>query len=101
MDDLDALLTPDPVPPEPPGLRQAVERAAGRVLRRRRWLGRTRWAAALAACYAAGVATTWLWSHAPRPAQPVVVEHVPPQPSPVPPEPTPPADADPYRGSPP
>jgi hypothetical protein len=77
MDDLDALLAPDPIPPEPLGMREAVARDAGRVLTRRRWLRRTRWAGALAACYAAGLATMWLWSQAVRTPQPEVVEHEP------------------------
>jgi hypothetical protein len=103
MDDLDELLTPGPVPPEPPGLRATVERAATGVLRRRRWLGRARWAAALAGCYAAGLATMWLWSETRRPPQREVVEQ-PPAPESVSPSPAPPAplvETDPYHADPP
>jgi hypothetical protein len=95
MDDLDALLAPDALPPEPPGLREAVERESGRVLRRRRLLRRTRWAGALAACYAAGLATMWLFSQAVRLPQPEVVEHVPRNTV------APPNEVDPYRSGPP
>jgi hypothetical protein len=93
MDDLDALLTPGPVPSEPPGLRAAVESDAARVLRRRRWLSRARWAAMLAACYAAGLANMWLWLRERPQPQPEVVE----QPR-APAAPVPPAEVDPFRG---
>src|SRR5438105_1568386 len=97
MDDLDALLAPDPLPPEPPDLREAVARASGRVLRRRRWLRHSRRAGALAACYAAGLVTMWLCSRTPLPPQPEVVQREPAPPRAI----VPPAGVDPYGRDPP
>jgi hypothetical protein len=103
MDDLDDLLKPGPLPPEPPGLRATVTREASRVARRRRWLVRGRRAALLAACYAAGLATMWYWVHGHQLPRPEIVERdtppLPAPPAPAPPEP--PTEADPYRNDPP
>src|SRR5262245_50759497 len=103
MDDLDDLLTPVPMPPEPPGLRVGIERDVRLVLSRRRTFGRVRRVALLAACYAAGLASMWLWSQFQRPPQPEVVQRGPEptpephRPSPDPQPPQPPAEVDPYR----
>ena len=77
MDDLDDLLTPGRIPPEPPALRAAIERDVSRVLSRRRVFGRVRRVALLAACYAAGMASMWLWSQVQRPPRPEVVQRGP------------------------
>jgi hypothetical protein len=91
MDDLDALLTPAPPPPEPAGLRDAAWRPAARVLRRRRGLRAGRWVLVLAVVYVAGAATVWLWRpDRPAPAPPPPAQ----QPEELPP-------ADPYRADPP
>jgi hypothetical protein len=100
MDDLDALLTPKPPPAERAGLRDAIVADAARVQRRRRWLVRGRRAAVLAACYAAGLASTWTWSPDRGPMPPAAAER-PPAPDPQVPTPRTPSDVDPYRNDPP
>jgi hypothetical protein len=100
MDDLDDLLTPGTVPPETPGLRAAIERDTRRVLGRRRWLGRAKRVSLLAACYAAGLASMWLWSQVRRPPQPEFVQRPsdPPTKDVPSPQPSPPTEeADPYH----
>ncbi len=102
MDDLDELLSPRALPPEPPAVRSALERDVTRLLRRRRWFVRGRRAVVLAACYAAGLASMWFWSQAHRPAPPEVVQRGPnPPPAPAPSPAPSPGDDDPYRGDPP
>jgi hypothetical protein len=105
MDDLDDLLTPGPVPPESPALRAAIEQGVRPVLSRRRMFGRVRRVALLVACYAAGLASMWLWSQAQRAPRPEVVQRVEPIPEPHQPPPAPPAPEprpdDPYRNDPP
>ncbi len=58
-DPLDELLAP-PGPVDAAALRQSLLAETARRLTRRRWLRRTALAAALAACYAAGLLTTHL-----------------------------------------
>jgi hypothetical protein len=91
-------IQPDPLDDllrAPPGeadeaLRHRVLERTTRALRRRHRLRLVAWAAALAACYAAGVVTTfWL---TPRRVEVVQVEAPPPAPVPAP-EPPPPAAA--------
>jgi hypothetical protein len=65
-DPVDDFLAAAAPPPCPDGLRQALLLETTRLLRRRRRLKRLALAAALAACYAAGLATPRLW--APPPA---------------------------------
>jgi hypothetical protein len=98
MDDIDELLAATPPTPELPAARETVIRDAAQVQRRRRWLGRGRRAAILAATYVIGGASVWLWSHRemPRPT-PEVADRRPP----VGPPADPPASADPYRNDPP
>jgi hypothetical protein len=97
VDEIDDLLTPEPPPPEPPELTAAVARAVARVQRRRRMVVRARRIVALAACYAAGLASMWYWSRPRQPdPRPEVVQRAP---EPAPPVPA--ADADPYRNDPP
>jgi hypothetical protein len=43
-------------------LRLVIQQKTLGVLRRRRWLRRGSWLAGLAACYAAGIFTMWMWS---------------------------------------
>src|SRR5262245_33994083 len=76
-DPLEPLLgAPHPAPDE--AFRQALLRRTSRVVRRSRWARRAGLAAALAACYVAGVLTThWVMP-------PVVVERVVVQQSPEP-----------------
>jgi hypothetical protein len=75
------FLTPAPRSADNSDLRQRLLTRTLGVLRRRRWLRRTGLAAALAACFAAGVLSArWLWP-ATRPL-PELVRHEPPSPSP-------------------
>jgi len=78
-DPLDGLLQPPPPAPADDGLRRRLLDRTTRALRRRRRWRTLAWAAALAACYAAGVLTTfWL---APRRVEVVQVQ---PAPAPAP-----------------
>ncbi len=86
-DPIDELLAP-PGPVETAALRQALLAATTRRLRRARWVRRAALAAALAACYGAGLLTMRL----PNPAQKAtvpVVEVPRPAESQAPPEPAP------------
>lgn len=80
---LEDLLSPQIASPTPE-FRQAVLRQTTGVLRRRVWIRRTTWAAALAACYLAGVLTARLFTPA---VQPNVVREEPAPPAPAPVEP--------------
>jgi hypothetical protein len=106
MDDLDDLLTPGPVPPESPVLHATIEQGVRPVLSRRRMFVRVRRVALLAACYAAGLASMWLWSQVLRAPRTEVVQRVEPipeshPPAPKPPSPEPNSEVDPYRNDPP
>jgi len=68
-DDLDHLLAP-PVSAADPLLRERMRERTTRSLRRQRQLRRLGIAAALAACYAAGLLTVWLLRSAPDVAPP-------------------------------
>jgi hypothetical protein len=95
MDELDRLLMLKPPPAEPPGLREAVHRDAGRVQRRRRWFRRGRRVAVLACVYAAGLASMRYWAtdvERPRPDVATAPRAV---------EPAPAQQIDPYRRDPP
>jgi hypothetical protein len=81
-DPCDELLTPGPTPADLEPLRGRILQRTLPALRRRRWLRRLAWAAALAACYAAGVLTLGL-----RPAPPPTEQgrrEQPPDPPPTP-----------------
>jgi hypothetical protein len=73
------FLTPTPQPSDPTELRQRLLTRTLTALRRRRWLRRAGFAAALAACYAAGALTT-LWLRPVTPAPAVVRGEPAPQP---------------------
>ena len=73
---IDDLLTPFNRPADP-RLRQQLREQTTRRLRRARWIRVGKFAAALAACYAAGAATVWLTRPTPAPAR---VEVTPPEP---------------------
>jgi len=96
MSDPCDFLTPSPPPADDRGLRRRLLDRTLAVVRRRRLLRRAAWAAAFAACYAAGVLTThWL---RPAPQTPVVVGIEFPQPQPPKDErPEPPPRTDPAR----
>jgi hypothetical protein len=92
MNDLPAQ-DPDPLAPwlavsrspdaDVAALRQTVLKRTTRILRHRRWSRRAAIAAALAACYAAGVASTY-WLRPTAPAEVIIVEKSPePAPSPA------------------
>jgi hypothetical protein len=74
MDDLDDLLSAKPLPPESPGLSEAVAFDAICVQRRRRWLIRGRCVGIVAVCYAAGLVSMWYWSPKQQPAPHEFVE---------------------------
>src|SRR5438874_710401 len=61
-DACDELLTPAAPPPADEAWRQALFLRSSGVLRRRLWGKRAGFAAALAACYLAGLATMRLWT---------------------------------------
>jgi hypothetical protein len=85
-DPLDRLLAPPPLPAGAADLRQDLLGRTSRVLRRRRRLRTLAWAAALAACYGAGLWTVRrLAAPAPRPGAPEVAR----QPDAPPPPPAP------------
>lgn len=62
MNELDDLLTPAPLSPEPPGRREELWRQTTGTQRRRRWACRARIVLVLAAVYGAGAATVALRS---------------------------------------
>jgi hypothetical protein len=74
----DFLATPPPVSVDG-ALRQRLLEQTTRIIRRRIWLKRAGWAAALAACYLAGAVTVYLL-HSPAPAQIVIVKQSAPPP---------------------
>jgi hypothetical protein len=74
MDDLDDLLTPRMPPPEPAALREAVNRDAARMQRRRRVIVRGRRVLIPFVCFVAGSLTMWLSMPTRKPAAPEVVK---------------------------
>ncbi len=80
-DPLETWLAGQPALTPSGALEQAVLRRTQSVLRRRRWLRRTAYAAALAACYAAGLLTMKVL-HSPQPAVPTVIVRTDPEPQP-------------------
>jgi hypothetical protein len=72
-DDLDDLLS-SPAVPAGAALRDLLREKTTRRLRRGRQVRRLAVAAALAACYAAGVATVWFTRPVPRTPDPIIVE---------------------------
>jgi hypothetical protein len=96
MSDPCDLLTPAPSAADDPTRREELLHRTLGVLRRRRRLRRAAWAAALAACYAAGVLTAHWLRPAPQPAPEMVRTE--PQPAPPKVDPPPPVpDPDPTR----
>jgi hypothetical protein len=93
MSDPCDFLSPTPPAADDRGLRRRLLARTLAVLRRRRLVRRAAWAAAFAACYAAGVLTTHWLRPAPQPA--LLVRFDFPQPQPPKeerPEPAPPTD---------
>lgn len=90
-DDLDPLLSPTQPAEEPVGLRERLFARSVSRLQRRSWRRITVRAAALAACYVAGIATWWAVRPAPetRVVEVVRIERIPVEPSPPESEPGP------------
>jgi hypothetical protein len=98
MDELDELLRPKPLSAGP-GIDAAVFAAMSKVQRRRRILRRGQRLALLTVCYAAGLASMWLWLRDRTPAD-TVVDQPPTQETPIA-RPSESPGTDPYRYDPP